>query len=130
MGFELNHAIVHCTDKRGAAAFFASLIDAAAPRPSGPFMAVAVNDRLTLDYFEDAPFVFGHFAFLVDEADFDAVLGRAVAGDHDHGSGPFARDRAINRLNGGRGVYVWDPDGNSYEFFTVDPLADGAQGEA
>lgn len=122
MGLELNHAIVRCTDKYEAAALFAGLIDVGPPTSSGPFMAVAVNDRLTLDFYDEGPFVFGHFAFLVGEADFDAILGRAITGDVPHGSGPFARDGEVNRLNGGRGVYVWDKDGNSYEFFTTDPL--------
>jgi catechol 2,3-dioxygenase-like lactoylglutathione lyase family enzyme len=30
-------------------------------------------------------------------------------------------DRQINHLNGGRGVYVRDPDGIAYELFTVIP---------
>jgi len=121
MGFELNHAIARCTDKGTAAQFFADLIDAAPAHASGPFMAVRVNDRLTLDFYDAAPFAFGHFAFLVDDRDFDAILDRVLAGDLPFGSGPFSRDAAINRLNGGRGVYVWDRDGNSYEFFTIDP---------
>ena len=44
MGFELNHAIVRCTDKAGAAQFFADLIGAAPVQASGPFAAVRVND--------------------------------------------------------------------------------------
>ena len=123
MTIVLNHAIVRCSDRRAAAHFLAGLIDAPPAWPSGPFMAVRVNERLTLDFYDEGPFVFGHFAFVVDEARFDAILGRAVEGGLAHGSGPFSRDGAINRLNGGRGVYVWDADGNSYEFFTVDPLA-------
>ncbi|MDP9808124.1 catechol 2,3-dioxygenase-like lactoylglutathione lyase family enzyme [Rhizobium tibeticum] len=122
MDLELNHAIVHCTDKAAAARFFADLIDAAPMRVSGPFAAVRVNDRLTLDFYDEGAFAFGHFAFLVSDGDFDAILRRATAGELLFGSGPFARDQAINRLNGGRGVYVWDDDGNSYEFFTADPL--------
>ncbi|MFS8049651.1 VOC family protein [Rhizobium sp. BR 314] len=122
MDLELNHAIVHCTDKAAAARFFADLIDAAPMRVSGPFAAVRVNDRLTFDFYDKGAFAFGHFAFLVSDRDFDAVLRRARADALLFGSGPFARDQAINHLNGGRGVYVWDDDGNSYEFFTADPL--------
>jgi catechol 2,3-dioxygenase-like lactoylglutathione lyase family enzyme len=122
MGLELNHAIVRCTDRVVAAQFFAELIDAASPHRVGPFAAVRVNDRLTLDFYDADVFAFGHFAFLVDDPRFEAILDRVTAGDLPFGSGPFMRDRTINRHNGGRGVYVWDSDGNSYEFFTVDPL--------
>ncbi len=120
MGFELNHAIVRCTDKAGAAQFFADLIGAAPVQASGPFAAVRVNDRLTLDFHDESDFVFGHFAFMVAERDSDAILEHIAARDLSFGSGPFARDRRINRHNRGRGIYVWD--GNSYEFFTTDPL--------
>jgi len=122
MGFELNHAIVRCTDREAAAQFFADLIGVAPPRASGPFAAVRVNDRLTLDFYDADVFAFGHFAFLVDDPRFEAILDRVMTGDLPFGSGPFTRDRTINHLNDGRGIYVWDGDGNSYEFFTVDPL--------
>lgn len=122
MGFELNHAIVRCTDKAGAAQFFADLIGAAPAYASGPFAAVRVNDRLTLDFYDEGAFAFGHFAFMVEDPDLDAILERVMTHDLPFGSGPFSRDRRINRHNRGRGVYVWDGDGNSYEFFTTDPL--------
>ncbi|MBB4098918.1 VOC family protein [Sphingomonas kyeonggiensis] len=126
MGFELNHAIVRCTDKAGAARFFAELIDAPPVQASGPFAAVRVNDRLTLDFYDEGAFVFGHFAFLVADRDFDAIQARVLARGLPFGSAPFARDQRINRHNRGRGIYVWDGDGNSYEFFTADPLGGGA----
>ena len=122
MGFELNHAIVRCTDRTAAAQFFADLIDVTSPHASGPFAAVRVNDRLTLDFYDADVFAFGHFAFLVDDPRFDAILDRVMTRDLPFGSGPFARDGTINHLNDGRGIYVWDGDGNSYEFFTVNPL--------
>jgi hypothetical protein len=122
MGLELNHAIVRCTDKHAAARFFIDLIEAPPARMVGPFAAVQVNDRLTLDFYDDDIFAFGHFAFLVDDARFDAIFSHAVIRALPFGSGPFVRDRSINHHNGGRGVYIWDDDGNSYEFFTTDPL--------
>lgn len=121
MDLELNHAIVRCTDKAAAAHFFADLIGAAPVHAAGPFATVRVNDRLTLDFYDEGAFVFGHFAFLTTNRDFDAILDHVTVRDLPFGSGPFARDRAINRLHGGRGLYVWDGDGNSYEFFTAVP---------
>jgi catechol 2,3-dioxygenase-like lactoylglutathione lyase family enzyme len=65
----------------------------------------------------------GHFGFLIDDATFDALLARLRANPAiPFGSGPaHGWDRVINRLAGGRGVYVADPDGHSYEFFTAPP---------
>ncbi|MFC4530112.1 hypothetical protein [Sphaerisporangium dianthi] len=45
----------------------------------------------------------------------------------DCGSGPeHGWDRRINHLAGGRGVYVRDPDGHSWEFFTAVPGPGGS----
>lgn len=63
----------------------------------------------------------GHYAFLVDDATFDAALDYAKRSDLDWGSAPRLVDRQINHLGGGRGVYIRDPDGIAYEFFTAVP---------
>ena len=53
---------------------------------------------------------------------FDGIVARVRAGGVEFGSGPLEGwDRGINHLGGGRGVYVRDPDGHSYEFFTAVP---------
>ncbi len=123
MPIVLNHMIVTATDKAVAAAFLADLMGLPVPGPAGPFVAVRVNEDLTLDFDDRRRVEAGHFAFLVDEATFDAVLGRLRrAPAIDYGSGPqHGWDRETNHLGGGRGVYVRDPDGHSYEFFTVAP---------
>ena len=60
-----------------------------------------------------------HYAFLIDEPDFDAVLGRIEARRLEHWADP-ARRRAdqINHNDGGRGVYFPDPDGHLLEVIT------------
>lgn len=69
---------------------------------------------------QDVP---GHYAFLLDDDAFDALLARLAADpDVEYGSGPWnGWDRRTNDLGGGRGVYVRDPNGHSYEFFTAVP---------
>lgn len=64
-----------------------------------------------------------HYAFLVDDDTFDEVLHRLSKWPAvDHGSGPEnGWDREINLLAGGRGDYVRDPNGHSYELFTAVP---------
>ncbi|GAA3394419.1 VOC family protein [Cryptosporangium minutisporangium] len=116
----LNHTIVRARDKDASAAFFARLISRSVGPPTGPFTPVQVNDDLTLDFDDRGPFTAGHYGFLVDDETFDALLGRLDG--IPFGSGPeHGWDRRINHLAGGRGVYVGDPDGHSYEFFTVSP---------
>ena len=125
MGVVLHHTIVRVADKAVSARFFAGLLGLRVGHPVGPFLPVAVNDELTLDFDDRTPGAAGHFGFLVDEATFDALLARVCAEqDIPFGSGPeHGWDRTINRLAGGRGVYVADPDGHSYEFFTAPPPA-------
>jgi len=119
----LNHTIVRARDQERAARFLADLLGLAVGAPTGPLTPVRVYQDLTLDFDERGAVVPGHFGFLVDDHTFDRVLGVLSARpDVPFGSGPeHGGDRAINHLAGGRGVYVRDPDGHSYEFFTVPP---------
>ncbi len=119
----LNHTIVRASDRDAAARFFADLVGLRVGERSGPFTPVRVNDDLTLDFDDRHAVVPGHYAFLVDDATFDGLLALLAARPGiPFGSGPeHAWDRSINRLAGGRGVYVADPDGQSYEFFTAVP---------
>ena len=63
----------------------------------------------------------GHYAFLVDDATFDAALSLAERSGLEWGSAPRVVDQQINRTGSGRGVYVRDPDGIAYELFTAIP---------
>jgi DNA-binding MarR family transcriptional regulator len=117
----LNHTIVPIGDKHRGARFLADLLGVALDAPTGPFVPVRVNDDLTLDFDDRFGARPGHYAFLVDDAIFDRALSFAQASDVEWGSAPRLVDRQINRLSGGRGVYVRDPEGIAYELFTVIP---------
>lgn len=121
MTIVLNHTIVRARDKSRAARFLADLLGLAVGEPAGPFVPVRVNDDLTLDFDDRNEFVTGHYAFLVDEATFDAALSKVEGTTIEFGSAPRVPDRQINHLSGGRGVYIRDPDGNAYELFTAIP---------
>ena len=122
MTIELDHTIVAVDDKHVASQFFAELVGIAGGVENGPFIGVTVNDRLTLDFDDRRGAQAGHYAFLVDDATFDHVLRAAQRLVANYGSGAsLGWDRSINHLGGGRGVYVQDPSGHSYEFFTVVP---------
>lgn len=123
MTLVLNHTIVRARDKDAAARFLADLLGLDVGAPAGPFTPVRVNGELTLDFDQRGPVAPGHLGFLVDDDTFDALLARLDdRPEVPFGSGPERGwDRRTNRIAGGRGVYVGDPDGNSYEFFTTVP---------
>lgn len=123
MSIVLNHTIVSARDKNATAAFLARLLGLTVGDPAGPFIPVRINDDLTLDFDDRRSCHAGHYAFLIDDATFDAVLARLQRDPAiDYGSGQERGwDRQINHLAGGRGVYVRDPDGHSYELFTAVP---------
>ncbi|GAA5190060.1 VOC family protein [Rugosimonospora acidiphila] len=121
MSVVLNHTIVPAADRHRSARLFAELIGVAPGAPAGPFVPVRVNDDLTLDFDDRLGGRPGHYAFLVDDAAFDAALDQAKRSGLEWGSAPRTSDRRINHLGGGRGVYVRDPAGIAYEFFTAVP---------
>ncbi|HVW39803.1 MAG TPA: VOC family protein [Amycolatopsis sp.] len=123
MPITLNHTVIVARDKQRSAEFLAALLGLRPGAQTGPFVPVRVNGDLTLDFDDRHEFHAGHWAFLVDDDVFDALLGR-VEGDPEipYGAGPgHGWNREINHLGGGRGVYVGDPDGHAYEFFTAVP---------
>ncbi len=123
MSIVLNHTIVPATEKHAADNIFAELMGLAVSAPSGPFVPVQVNDDLTFVFDDRGRVAHGHYAFLIDDDTFDAVLGRLAKWPAvEYGSGPeHGWDRQINHLAGGRWVYVHAPDGHSYELFTAVP---------
>jgi catechol 2,3-dioxygenase-like lactoylglutathione lyase family enzyme len=125
MTITLNHLIVPASDRHASAGFLAGLLGLPAPAraEAGPFAPVRVNGDLTFDFDDRGPVTPGHYAFLVDDATFDAALARLNAAPYiDFGSGPqHGWDRDVYHLGGGRGVYVRDPDGHSYELLTAAP---------
>jgi hypothetical protein len=120
MAIKLNHTIVHARDKHASAAFMSELFSLPAAKPFGPFLCIEVANEVTLDFIEtDKPFDPQHYAFLVSEQEFDAIFGRIQARDMAYWADPGkARKGAINRHDGGRGVYFEDPSGNFLEIIT------------
>jgi catechol 2,3-dioxygenase-like lactoylglutathione lyase family enzyme len=120
MTIKLNHTIVYARDARAAAAFLAGLFGLPDPVRFGPFHAVAIGNEVTLDYCDaDGEVAPQHYAFLVSEAEFDAIFGRIEARGLDYWADPGQRRKGkINRNDGGRGVYFEDPSGHLLEILT------------
>jgi catechol 2,3-dioxygenase-like lactoylglutathione lyase family enzyme len=120
MSAELNHTIVYSQNKGVAARFLAEILGASEPTPTPPFLAVALDNGVTLD-FADArlPISTQHYAFLVDDPTFDAAFGRIVGRKLDYWADPMlGRPGEINHRSGGRGVYFKDPSGHLLELLT------------
>ena len=120
MAITLNHTIVPAHDKVASAEFFARIFGLAYQGPHSHFAPVQVNKELTLDFDERECFEPHHYAFMVGEAEFDAIFDRVKADGITYGSGPRSRtDGEINRRRGGRGVYFDDPNGHILEIMTA-----------
>ncbi|MFC9329973.1 VOC family protein [Kitasatospora sp. NPDC057015] len=117
----LDHTVVHATDPQVSAAFLAEVLGLAVGAPFGPFLPVDLGNGVTLDYYRrrDGSIQSQHYAFLVPDDAFDAVIARLESlrvtyyADPDHtGAG------RVNHLFGGRGAYFSDPDGHNMEIIT------------
>ena len=120
MAIRLNHTIVAAHDKQSAAKFLTELLGLPAPSLVGPFAVVRVNDDTSLDYVDtDGEITSQHYAFLVDENEFDEIFGRIRARGLRYWADPGRRElEQINAWDGGRGVYFDDPNGHLLEIIT------------
>jgi catechol 2,3-dioxygenase-like lactoylglutathione lyase family enzyme len=120
MAVQLNHTIVWCRDNKTSAAFLAELLDRPAPRSFGPFMVVAFDNGVSLDFYSvDFELNIQHYAFLVSEEDFDRFFGRIRERNIAYWADPAkTRPGEINHYYGGRGVYFDDPDKHLIELIT------------
>ena len=122
MTIDLDHTIVPSHHKVASARQLAELLGVPWAETSlGPFAPVFVNDGLTLDFIDtDDDFPVYHFCFRVDDAAFDAILGRIEAAGIAYRStvrGPV--DGKVDTQFGGRGIYWNVPDGHQWEMLTV-----------
>jgi catechol 2,3-dioxygenase-like lactoylglutathione lyase family enzyme len=120
MSVQLNHTIVWCRDKMKSSAFLAEMLGRSPPVLFHHFMVVELDNGVSLDFMQkDGDVSRQHYAFLIGEDDFDAVLARIRAKGLDHWADPArTRPGEINRHDGGRGVYFPDPDGHLLEVIT------------
>jgi hypothetical protein len=122
MTVHLDHLMVPARNKTASAKLLAELLGVPwSPASAGPFIAVYLNDGLTLDFDEwTEPVPRIHYCFRVAEDEFDAILGRIRAAGIPYRSNVHgAVDLRINTWHGGRGVYWNEPDGHQWEMLTI-----------
>lgn len=127
MSVQLNHTIISCRDQQRSAAFLSGILGLPAPAHFGHFLVVAADNGVSLDFAETSRDVTPqHYAFLVDEDDFDASFGRIQERNLTYWADPGkTQPGVINRRDGGRGLYFEDPDGHLLEILTR-PYGSGA----
>lgn len=120
MPVQLDHTIVHARDSRASAAFLAEILGLSTPTRSCPFEVVRTDNGVSLDFIDDAgEIVRQHYAFLVDETEFDEIFGRIRTRGLPYWADPArTRPGRIYHSDGGRGVYFPDPDGHLLEILT------------
>ncbi len=120
LSVEFNHTIVLTRDREKSARFVAEILGLEPGPPAGMFLPVTTANGVTLDFATvgiDIPVQ--HYAFLVSEEEFDAILARLVAARVPVQADPHGRyPRRLNRNDGGRGVYFRDPAGHGLEVLT------------
>lgn len=120
MSVQLNHTIVWCRDQQKSASFLADILGRPAPVRFGPFHVVEFDNGISLDFHDKSgDIAWQHYAFLIDEVEFDAVFGRIQARGLRYWADPGkTREGEINHRDDGRGVYFEDPDGHFLEVLT------------
>jgi catechol 2,3-dioxygenase-like lactoylglutathione lyase family enzyme len=116
----LDHTIVPAHDKEASARFLARILGLRYGGTVSHFAPVQINDTLTLDFDNETQFESHHYAFKVDDSEFDEVFQRVRAEGISFGSGPHSLDdMKINHRRGGRGFYFRDPNGHIMEVLTA-----------
>ncbi len=123
MTLRLEHLLVPARDQERSARFLADLLGLQVTRessgsPAAHFAVVRVED-ITVDFATIEQFDSHHLAFAVDDQTFDAIRQRIRVAGLDYSADPtHQRTGELNDNNGGRGLYVYDPDGHNLEFLT------------
>ncbi|MDT3726381.1 hypothetical protein ROS62_16405 [Streptomyces sp. DSM 41972] len=80
MSVEFNHTVVLTPDRERSARFAAEILGLETGRPAEMFLPVTTANGVTLDFATvEGDIPVQHYAFLVAEEEFDAILARLVA---------------------------------------------------
>ena len=120
MPARLNHTIVWCRNKSRSSALLARILGCSPAMPFYNFMVVQLHNGVSLDFMEKAgPVAPQHYAFLIEESEFDATFSRIRDEGLSYWADPAkSRPNEINHNDGGRGVYFEDFDAHLLEVIT------------
>jgi catechol 2,3-dioxygenase-like lactoylglutathione lyase family enzyme len=120
MAIHFNHTILPARDSKASADFLAEMLGLSAPRRWGPFHMVTTDNDANLDYMDtEGEVVRQHYAFLVDDAEFEQIFNRICERNLPYWADPGQRKPGeTNDHDGGRGLYFEDPNGHLLEIIT------------
>jgi catechol 2,3-dioxygenase-like lactoylglutathione lyase family enzyme len=120
MPVRFNHMMIAARDRHASATFFAEMFELREPEDTGMFSVVRLADEQMLLFAEPGiDFPGQHYAFLIDDGTFDALLARLQDRSVLYQGDPRGRlPNQINTSHGGRGVYFDDPSGHHLEALT------------
>lgn len=119
MTIHLDHTLVPARDKEASAKWFAEIFGLTYEGPWAAFAPVQIDEYLCIDFQQRDDFDSHHYAFLVADGEFDAILQRVREVGITYGSGPRdSEDMEINNRHQGRGFYFHDPNGHLLEVIT------------
>ncbi len=120
MAVRLNHTIAWCRDKEQSASFLTDTLGLAPATAFGPFLVVEFSNDASIAFHEsDGAIAPQHYAFLINEDEFDEIFNRIRHRRIAYWADPALRNREeINRADGGRGLYFKDPDAHLMEIIT------------
>ena len=120
MAIQFNHTILYAHDSEASAKFLAEMLGLPPPARWGPFVVVQTDNGTNLDFMDtDGEITSQHYAFLVEESDFDAIFERIRARKLAYLADPGqTQPNQINHRDGGRGLYFEDPNGHFLEIIT------------
>lgn len=120
MAIQLNHTIVFSHDKKVSADFLCEILGRPAAVPFGPFLAVRLDNSVTLDFMDaEGDVALQHYAFLLSDAEFDQSFARIRARHLMYWADPYRRrPEQVSTDDGGRRIYFEDPSKHFLEIFT------------
>ena len=120
MPVRLDHTIVAAHDSLASATFLSEILGLPPPTRFGPFVVVDLDNGVSLDFLDtDDEILCQHYAFLIDEADFDRIFQLIEQRGMAYWADPAkTRPGRINHGEGGRGFYFDDPNGHRLEVLT------------
>ncbi|MET4071289.1 catechol 2,3-dioxygenase-like lactoylglutathione lyase family enzyme [Bradyrhizobium sp. S3.2.6] len=120
MTIDFNHTILAARDSKASADYLAEMLGLPAPRRWGPFYMVTTDNGANLDYMDSkGEIAHQHYAFLVGDAEFDAILERICQRNLAYWADPGRQTAGkINNHDGGRGLYFEELNGHLLEIIT------------
>jgi len=111
---QLNHTIVNCSNQSKSSGFLVEILGRQAATRFGPFHVVSLDNDVSLDYLQtDKPIEQQHYAFLITESEFDAVLGRIIDRGITHPRGPHHKSAVRLAAIAGSGINLRSPERDS-----------------